>query len=182
MAAPGVVYKHTVASFFTNVVARGGLLANADYVKALRGHGVDPTRPADTGLETWMAVLELTAAQLNPGAPREDAMRDIGMRVFKGMSESVVGMGMVLVMRLLGPRRALLQIMDSYRSADNITQVTVKELAPNHLQLAFNTVGGAPTYVEGLFFGLMKVMNIKDGAVTFVTSPDGGAVFDVRWP
>ncbi|MFO0600906.1 MAG: DUF2378 family protein [Myxococcaceae bacterium] len=178
----GVVFKHTVESFVSNVIVRGGLLNDAAWVAATRARGLDLTRPADTNLDDWMWLVEHSATALNPGASREDAMRDIGRRVFDGFARSVVGVGMVLVMRLLGPRRTLLQIMDSYRNADSVTKVKVTEVSPKHLRLEFNTVGGSPTYVEGLFRGVFSALRVEGAQVRWALTGDGGGIFDVTWP
>ncbi|MGV3624014.1 MAG: DUF2378 family protein [Archangium sp.] len=176
----GVVFRHAVESFLANVVKRNGLLT-PDFEAELLSIGFDVNKPRDTDAEVWLALLRKTAKRLEPNAPEADALERVGREMLRGLFDTLVGRGMLMVMKLLGPRKALLQIAESYKTSDNITKVTTQELSPTHVKLSFNSVGGVPTYVRGLLREAMHALKVRDGGITFLERADGGTDFEVKW-
>lgn len=176
----GVVYRHAVESFLAHVVKRNGLLTQ-DFVAELASIGFDANKPRDTEAAVWISLLRKTAKRLSPEATENEALERIGREMLRGLFETLVGRGMLMVMKLLGPRKALLQIAESYKTSDNITKVTTYELSPTHVKLSFNSVGGVPTYVRGLLLEAIDVLKVKNGVITFLERADGGTDFEVKW-
>lgn len=176
----GVVFRHAAESFLTNVVKRNGLLT-PEFAAELLGIGFDVNKPRDTEASVWISLLRKTAKRLSPDAPESEALERVGREMLRGLFDTLVGRGMLMVMKLLGPRKALLQIAESYKTSDTITKVTTAELSPTHVKLSFNSVGGVPTYVRGLLAEAMDVLKVKNGVITFLERADGGTDFEVKW-
>lgn len=176
----GVVFRHAVESFLAHVVRRNGLLTD-DFVAELAALGFDAHKPRDTEAEVWISMLRKTAKRLSPDAPEAEALERVGREMLRGLFETLVGRGMLMVMKLLGPRKALLQIAESYKTSDTITKVTTHELSPTHVKLSFNSVGGVPSYVRGLLMEALDALKAKNGVITFLDRADGGTDFEVKW-
>ncbi len=176
----GVVYRHAVEAFVQHIIARHRLLT-PEFAKEMLALGIDLHKPRDAQADAWVALLRATASRLSPGAPEAEAMERIGHEMLRGLFETLIGKGMLMVMKLLGPKRALLRIAESYRMSDNITQVTTTDMGPTHVRLSFNTVGGCQTYVRGLLLEAMATLNVRPGEITFIDRADGGTDYDVKW-
>lgn len=176
----GVVYRHAVEAFVQHIIVRHHLLT-AEFAKEMLAIGIDLYKPRDAQADAWIVLLRKTSAKLSPGASEADAMERIGHEMLRGLFETLVGKGLLMVMKLLGPKRALLRIAESYKTSDNITQVTTTEVGPTHVKLSFNTVGGCQTYVRGLLSEAMVTMNVKQSDITFSERVDGGTDYDVKW-
>lgn len=176
----GVVFRHAVESFLQHVVTRNRLLT-PEFRAELAGIGFDVDKPRDTEAMVWVSMLRLTATRLAPDVPEGEALERVGHEMLRGLFETLIGRGMLMVMKLMGPKKALLRVAESYKMSDTITKVDTQELGPTHVKLSFNSVGGVPTYVRGLLQEAMTTLNVKNGAITYLERADGGADFDVKW-
>ena len=82
--------------------------------------------------------------------------------------------------RLLGPRGAMLRMAESYRTADNTTEILVENHGPTEVQLLFNSTFGMPSYVRGWLSEYLVALRAKESSVEFAAEP-GGTRFVVRW-
>lgn len=179
--AEGVIYKHSVEAFINQVVIRRGLLS-LEFDKELRALGCDVSRPREMKLEPWVAMLRATARRLLPGAAEVAALEEVGREMLRGYAEGLVGRALFMVLRLSGPRRALLRIGENFRTADSITEVKAVERGPTAIDLEFNdVVGGVPDYVRGVLLESLVLLKVKTGTVTSQSRPGGGVLFEVRW-
>lgn len=178
-----VVYNHTVKGFLTHVLERRGLL-KPDLVKALAALGVDVKRPADVPIADWWKVLALgRRAVATPDLSDEAAYELLGGEVVHGFERTFVGGSAFLVLRMLGPRRALKQLTAQYRTADSVTQVESRELSPTHVELDFTVVGGVPwpTYMKGVLLEGMRLVGARDAAVAVEQAPGCDCRLVVTW-
>ena len=177
-SSPGVVYRHTVESFLGQVLKRRGVLST-ELLAKLRALGVDPVKPGDVDVETWWKVLELSAGVLAPGQSTDDAFREVGREVLRGFESSVVGKTSFLVLRVLGTKRGLMKVADSFRSADNVTTVEVADTGPKNANVRIIVPGGLryPSYTQGIFLEGLTLLGAKQPRVAL--KPDGS--FDVSW-
>ncbi|MFO0600886.1 MAG: DUF2378 family protein [Myxococcaceae bacterium] len=168
-----VVYRHTVEAFVNRVFVRRGLLT-PEVVSKLRTLGLDPTRPRDMPVDPWRAVLKEASSLVLPGASEADAMRELGREMVRGFEASLVGRTLFIGLKLLGVKQTLRTIARNYRSADNATEVTTRELGERQFELTFTIRAGIPfpTYTEGVLEEGTKVIG-QPGVkvVTTVLSP-----------
>ncbi len=176
----GVVFRHAVESFIAYVLKRNALLT-PDFVAELKASGFDPEKPRDTEADVWISTLRKTATRLSPDADEDAALERVGREMLRGMFETLIGRGMLMVMKLLGVRKSLLRIAEQYNTSDTITRVVTEEVSPTHVRITFNTVRGVPTYVRGLVLEAMQTQGAKDVSITFLNRADGGTVYDVKW-
>ncbi|MBL8913612.1 MAG: DUF2378 family protein [Archangium sp.] len=174
----GVIYRHTVEAFVQRVITRAGLLS-IDFSRELLALGLDVHRCRDVDLATWSQVVRATAKRMSPGKSEDAALEDVGRAMLVGFAESLVGKGLMFILRRLGARHALLRMPQNYRSADSVTEVTAREVSPFTVELTFNTTGGMPTYVRGLMLETLHQLK-AEGTVSFDARPLG-TVFTVSW-
>lgn len=179
---PKVVYSHTVEAFLSRIFGRRNLL-NGKVLAQLTAQGIDVKKPRDVPLEHWWPVVRLAANTIAAGLPEAEAFREVGQEMLRGFEATVVGKSLFLVLRMMGTRRAMLKMADSYRTADNVTKVAVKELAPNRMELRFDVDGGMPypTYTQGILLEGIRLVGGKTPAVDFTVEPAGVVVYQASW-
>lgn len=177
-----VIYRHTVEGFFKQVLVRRGLLTPT-FAAKLASFGVDPNKPRDLDLPTWWKVIAATAELLAPGASVEDAHREAGRELVRGFEQSLVGKTSFLVLRMLGHRRAVTKLAESFKSADNASTVDVLEATPTSARVRIAVEGGhpQPTYTEGILLEGLQMLGAKDVAVKHQRDAARAVLFDVTW-
>lgn len=178
--AEGVIYRHTVEAYIQRVLLRRGLLS-LEFDRELKGLGVDASRPGEATLDVWVAMLKATAKRLSPGRPEADALEDVGREMLRGYVDGLVGKALFMVLRISGPRRAMLRAMENYRTADSVTTVKSTELGPTSIDLEFSSSFGIPTYVCGLLSETLVLLRAREPRVAFRDLPSGATVFNVSW-
>ena len=175
----GVIYRHTVEAFVERVLIRRELVT-PEFSSALLKIGLDVENPKEVNLETWALLVRATAARLCPGRPDAEALETVGHEMLAGYSESLVGRSLFLLLRLLGPQRAMLRMPENYHSADSISRIETRTLSPHAVELSFNTTGGLSDYVRGLLLEMLKQVKARNPVVTFAHT-GGRDVFVVSW-
>lgn len=181
MSAPeGVIYRHTVEAFIQRVLLRRGLLS-LEFDRELKALGVDASRPSEASLNVWIAMLKATAKRLSPGRAELDGLEDVGREMLRGYVDGLVGKALFMVLRLSGPRRAMLRTMENYRTADSVTTVKATELGAASIDLEFSSSFGVPTYVRGLLSETLVLLKVREPRVEFRDLATGATVFNVSW-
>lgn len=178
--AEGVIYKHTIEAFIQHVVLRRGLLS-IEFDRELRGLGLDVSRPREVSLATWEALLKATAKRAYPKLAEDDALEEVGREVMRGFAAGFVGKGLLMVLRMLGPRRALLRMMENFRTADSVTTMKAVELSPTCIELDTRPVTDVPTYVCGLLSEIMVLLAAREPKVEHRIEGKESRVFKVTW-
>lgn len=175
----GVIYRHTVAAFVERVIERRGL-SSPELSAELLKLGLDVTNPKEVDLETWALLVRAVAARLCPGKPDAEALTTVGREMLAGFSESLVGRSLFLLLRLLGPQRAMLRMPENYQSADSVSRIVARTLSPTSVELSFANAAGIPDYVRGVMLATLDQVKAKNPMATFAHI-DGRDVFVVSW-
>ena len=176
----GVIYQHTVETFIARVLLRRGLLS-LEFDRELRAMGVDASRPKEMSLELWTAMLRATAKRMSPGKAPDDAVEELGREMIRGYRDGLVGRGLFVLLRMLGPRRALLRVKENFNTGDNVTKVKARELSPTCVELEFETTSGIPTWSRGILLEALQQLKVRDPKVEFRMLPSMATVFTVSW-
>jgi uncharacterized protein (TIGR02265 family) len=176
----GVIYSHTVEAFVQRVLLRHGLLS-LDLDKQLKALGFDPSRPAEVQLKVWVAAVLLVAKHAQPNATEADALEWVGREMVRGYADGLVGKSLFILLRMMGPRRAMLRIAANYKTADSVTRVTPIERGANVIDLEFNSDFGVPTYVKGVLLESLVLLRAGKPEVKFSALPSGATVFSTSW-
>ena len=98
-------------------------------------------------------------------------------------AENVVGRGLLMVLRLIGRKRALLRMAENFRTADSVSHVSTVEKAPTCIQLRFGATDGLGPHMLGLMREGLVMLNTKEDPCTVEGADDGagGFTIDVKW-
>ncbi|MBS2029532.1 MAG: DUF2378 family protein [Deltaproteobacteria bacterium] len=149
----------------------------------LRAAGLDLDKPFLPGypFPTFVAAVRLTAQAAFPELPREQALYQLGRRLVDGYWETLVGKALLAVLKLIGPRRALLRTEKNFRSANNYTECRFKELGPSEFEMWLNEANGEPSYTAGIVSGGLEAAGARDAQVSVLAKQDDGTLFHVKW-
>lgn len=172
----GVIFRHTVEALVVGVAEKKHALPRAELVKL----GVYP--PRDVTLDVWDPAIRAIARALFPAATPDQQLELLGREVVRSFTEGVVGRGLLLVLRLLGRKRALLRMAENFRTADSVMNVTTLEKSPTWIQVRFGATHGLEAHMLGVMREAVSLISPKDPC-TVEGAPDGpgGFTIDVKW-
>jgi uncharacterized protein (TIGR02265 family) len=177
--AAKVVFRHSVEAFLDHVLVKRGLML-PDLVKELAAMGIDPRRARDVTIGEFYKLVELAASRLGPGRTREANLEEVGRAMLRGYVDSLVGRGILIGARMMGPRRTLLRMAENFKTADNVTRITTAEPAPNTVDINLSPDGGVPDYHRGLFSEVFVVLGVRQYKVESRPSAFG-ALHRMSW-
>lgn len=165
---------------------RGALDAYSDpaLVQKLNAHGLDLTRklqPAYPAADFYRWV-RIAAEHRFPDVSGTEAVREVGkLAVRRGLQSTVIGRAVLVSLKLLGIRRALLRIGRSFRSGNNYIEASVEELGPTALSIRLGPLVGPKEYFEGVLEEGPRVLGAKTSRVQALRVEGEHHVFRVDW-
>ncbi|HSP79205.1 MAG TPA: TIGR02265 family protein [Myxococcaceae bacterium] len=133
-------------------------------------------------LEQWKQFLRIAADHVYAGLPAEAAYYSLGERFIEGYFSTLFGRALLGMVRLAGPRRALLQARLCFRTSMNFSEVRNVERGPTSQELWVNDLAAdQPTLVAG---ALARMVELAGGqrVVVLPEEFDGqSATFHIRW-
>lgn len=178
-----VVFSHTVKSFVEHVLVRRGLITPTLRAQ-LEALGVSVDQPTDVPIESWWKALGVVLPLVAPPSLEPEAAWEfMGSEVVRGFATTLTGKTSFLVLKLLGPRRALQQLSAQFRTADSATEVVSRERSANDVELDYRVAGGLPqpSYVKGLLKTGMELVGAHDVVITWSRVDETASRIIVRW-
>jgi uncharacterized protein (TIGR02265 family) len=133
-------------------------------------------------LEQWRQFLRIAADHVYAGLPAEAAYYSLGERFIDGYFSTLFGRALLGMVRLVGPRRALLQARLCFRTSTNFSQVRNVERGPTSQELWVNELmADQPTFMAG---ALARAMELAGGQRVVVLPEDfdgRSATFHIHW-
>jgi len=152
-----------------------------DLDKALKARDFDASRPSELKVGVWLDVLRIVAKHGQPNASEEDALDWLGREMVRGYCDGLVGKSLFLLLRMMGPKRAMLRIAANYATADGVTRVTASARGDLAVDLEFNSAFGVPGFIRGVLFESLIQMNASQPSVSFSSLPSGVVLFSTSW-
>lgn len=179
MTTEKLVFQQTIEGLY----ARGlGSRVTPALKTRLRGIGLDldgKLLPA-YDFEVWMKSLELTAAELYPRQPTDQAMFQVGESFIHGYRDTLLGRAVLGTVRVMGPHRALARARQSFRSGNNYTEATLTPLGAEAAELWMNEVGPWPGFTAGIIHAALSASGVEP--VVVPTQHDGHAcAYRITW-
>lgn len=171
----GVIFRHTVEALVSIAEKRHAL--SPDQLRALN---VYP--PRDVPVEVWSpAVLAISAALL-PNATPGEQLENSGRVIVRSFAEGLVGRGLLMVVRMLGRKRALLRMSENFRSADSVMNVTAEDRGDTWVRLRFGAAHGLERHMLGIIDETLRMMaQPEPWTITGEAFGVGGYLLDVKW-
>jgi len=153
-------------------------------VKAkLRAAGLDldgkilPAYPA-ADVHRWIGVA---AKAVYPSDVMEEGARKMAHLMIAGLEDSLIGRALTAGLKLLGPRRSLDRVHRVFRNNGNYQEVTILEIGNDSARVRVEYVFGLPTYYQGLFEGVLRLIDAKNPTVKITGTPGPGTILQVNW-
>jgi uncharacterized protein (TIGR02265 family) len=144
-------------------------------------------------LSTFLAALDVVAASLDAVSTPTTRYRLLGRAYVKGWVGTKIGLASVTVGRLLGPKRMLLRMQQTFRTSANYVETTAVERPPRAIELAVRAqvaflpklpkdAGRLIDYRHGLLEGIIQQFGVSD-SVDIIERDDARlmARYLVRW-
>jgi len=181
MPSDKLVYSGVIEALFQRALenrltpACRGLLREA-------GLDLDKKLAPTYSLEQWRKFLRIAADHVYAGVPAEAGYYELGERFVEGYFSSLFGRALVGMVRLAGPRRALVQAPLGFRTSTSFSEVRIVERESSGLELWVNdVVADQPTFLAGV---LARTVELAGGQRVVVV-PEGfdgqAATFHIRW-
>jgi uncharacterized protein (TIGR02265 family) len=145
--------------------------------------GVDVSKDlhAAYAMKDLKAVVDATVAHLYGTKPTSDQIRQLGRRWANGYFDTLLGSALAAVLRLIGPRRAMLRSPKNYSSINNYSDASVRELGPSHFELFICETAEWPALTEGSLQRSVEVAGGKHVTTAFKRTEGQHQVYDVTW-
>jgi uncharacterized protein (TIGR02265 family) len=156
--AEQVVFEQTVEGLLRAIRPR--LTPSCQVRLKAAGLDVDAKLLPAYAFDVWMKCLLVSAEELWPHEPREQALFRVGEAFIEGYRETFMGRAVLGVIRVIGPRRALQRATRSFRSGNNYTEATVSEVSDTCLELWMNEVGPYPSFTQGLIEAALRASGV----------------------
>mgnify|MGYP002352392928 CR=1 FL=1 len=158
---------------------------SATAVSRLRDAGIDVSKPllAAYPYRAWRAAVRILAEEQYPAVPYEAAVREVGRDFMRGYFETTLGRTVLVVLRLLGPRRSLQRMSRNFRTGNNFSETWMHEDAPGDVRLEVNdALADVPTFIQGLIEVVLEKVGAEDASVEVLApAPNGHDLYRVRW-
>lgn len=157
---------------------------DGDTLKALRELGMDleHLQPGYSA-SLWLSAVQLVIQRALTDRPELDAYRYLGERSVLGLEVTMMGRAMAALAKLVGPRRMLLRLPHSIRSADNFSACTVEERGPGCFEVKIQPTMLPPEFWHGVLDAAVTIAGGKQIRVRTLESQPAQelARFEVKW-
>ena len=180
-ASERLVFSHVLEGLYFRAL-KGRVTPR--FVQRLRAEAdVDLEKPLKPGYShaTWTKCLQLTAQELFPGQPEEQALQQIGATLTKGYFDTIVGGALAAMLRVLGPARAVKRMDRSLRSGNNYSECRVTELGPGKVTMWTNESGPLRYNMLGVIRQGAEIAGAKNLKVAITNFDDESVTFDLSW-
>jgi uncharacterized protein (TIGR02265 family) len=179
MADEFLVFEQTVEALLRASEGRLSAAAKA----RLRAAGLDVERRLKPSypFHTWMEFIRIVAEELYPGEPLEQAALRVGEAYVAGFRQTMLGRGVLSMLRVLGPRRTMHRATQTFRAGNNYTESRLRELGPTHVELWMNEVGPLPTFTAGIIRAGLKAAGAQEVEVRLAAHDGHAATYRIRW-
>ena len=180
MADELLVFEQTIEAMFLR--ALGGRMTPSCKAR-LRQAGLDLDRKLQPAypFQSWMSFLRIAAEEFHPSEPLDVGVFKLGMAYIEGFRETMLGRAVLSMLRVLGPRRALMRATQNFRAGNNYTESRLTEQGPGQFELWMNEVGPFPTFTAGIIHAGLRTAGAGDIHVDVVAHDGHTATYRISW-
>ncbi|MBZ4421200.1 DUF2378 family protein [Myxococcus sp. RHSTA-1-4] len=180
MADELLIFEQTIEALFLRALS-GRLTPECKARLRQAGLDVDQKLRPAYPFESWMTFLRIGAEELFPQEPIDQGTWKLGEAYIEGFRETMLGRAVLSLLRVLGPRRALMRATQNFRAGNNYTESKLRELGPQQFELWMNEVGAYPSFTAGIIHAGLRVAGAKD-IVIETSGYDGHAcTYRISW-
>jgi uncharacterized protein (TIGR02265 family) len=175
MAQEKMVFSNAIDLLF-NVAHKKQLNAEIETCLLQLGINLKKPLPAYT-LTVFVNAIEKSGPLLYPGSDVSSAARKMGAAIVNHADSNLIGKAVMSMAKLVGPRRIIPKLKNSWRAANNYTEVEVKELSEKEFLITFNEPGTMQWYSLGSLEAGFTLIAGKDAKVTIDSATPVSATY-----
>ena len=136
---------------------------------------------AGYAIQSYIEVLDASAASRFAHLPEQQRYIEIGRLFFLGFQKTLIGAALMAMLKILGPRRTLERLTRNFRSANSFTEGKLETLAPNH-HLVWINYTARPGFYLGLIESGVRHAGAKELTVVVrETTKELATTYEVKW-
>jgi uncharacterized protein (TIGR02265 family) len=149
----------------------------------LRALGLDLDRKLLPGYpaKLWPAAMRATAAELYPQLELQEAATKLGTRFIERYFGSTLGSAVAIMLRTLGPMRALGRVERALRNTNNYQRTKFTPRGDKQAELWIAEVNGVAGWFTGMFKGTCQRIGVKDPRIEVIADDGHSATFLLSW-
>jgi len=180
MADEKVIFKGALEALYLRALKEK---VDAPFKEKLKAAGLDLSRTLEPAypFETFRRFMRLTMTTLYGEKPTDAQQLEFGRLWTDGFFETFMGIALPGVLKLIGPRRAMLRSAQNYRNINNYAEARVSELAPNRFELALVDGEDWPLVSVGSLQRSVELTGARDVVTRHVRTDGAHNVYEVRW-
>lgn len=129
----------------------------------------------------WNAAIPLAAQHVWPRLDVAAAHVLLGRAIIDGFRETLLGMALAGMAKVLGPMRTLGRMRSNLRTGGNYNETSLTPEGPSVVRFWINEPYLHPGYVQGLLEGTMEISGARKCSVEVISVDEKGANYRVRW-
>jgi uncharacterized protein (TIGR02265 family) len=180
MADELLIFEQTIEALFLRAL-HGRLTPDCKAKLRQAGLDVDQKLKPAYPLDAWMTYLRIASEELYPQEPLEQGTWKLGEAYIEGFRETMLGRAVLSLLRVLGPRRALMRATQNFRAGNNYTESKLNELGPGQFELWMNEVGRYPAFTAGIIHAGLRVAGAKDISVEMASYDGHACTYRISW-
>lgn len=175
-----VFFKGPVEALFHRAMKEH---VTAPFRDQLRELGLDLDKPLLPAYPYEVFRQAFTAALLHRYGPRPtiEQQREFGARWTESFFETFMGAAVLGLLKLIGPRRAILRSPTNYKNVNNYSDARVVELAPTHFELWLSDGDDWPEVTAGSLQRSVSLAGAKNVVTKLARREGTHNVYEVRW-
>jgi uncharacterized protein (TIGR02265 family) len=180
MADELLVFEQTLEAVFVRGL-HGRLTPTCKARLRQAGLDLDQKLRPSYAFDAWMTFLRITAQELYPDEPLEQGAFKMGEACIDGFRETMLGRAVLSLLRVLGPRRALMRATQNFRAGNNYTESRLKELGPRQFELWMNEVGPLPTFTAGIVHAGLRTAGAENIRIDLSGHDGHACTYSICW-
>jgi uncharacterized protein (TIGR02265 family) len=129
----------------------------------------------------WVEMLQVIAHELMPTLSKERAFRELGGKAALGYFDTLIGIALKQVLRVIGVRRSLGRMAQNFSAANNYTRAEAVDVGPGQVKLWLNELTDTRHNLAGVMETGLTAATGKQVKVTVAEHDDHGTIYDVQW-
>lgn len=149
----------------------------------LREAGLDLDRPLLPAYpyDSFRAAFTATLVHLYGPHPSIEHQREFGSNWTLSFFQTFIGTAVLGLLKLIGPRRAMLRSAQNYKNVNNYSDAKVIELAPGHFELWLADGGDWPEVTAGSLQCSVELAGAKNVVTRVVRKEGEHTVYETKW-
>ena len=129
---------------------------------------------------TWVNTLEVAGKTFFPSESPEIAYTKMGERLVESYFETLIGIPLLAISKLLGPHRTLGRMTKNFRTSNNYTETDLVQRGPHEYEMWVNEPGDSRYITLGVMQHGLRLTGSPKTKIELLSADDNGARFLIK--